>query len=379
MKWNWPPLQRCRKRGRRAEEGRAADGHQPMAIEVAPAKRTKRGRTKRSASKALLTELFESAQELTEQAYAESSQRVVKTALRAFVEFDEIYADERQAIVRPAFHGDGAASLHNELTLMLFAAWLLHHGLAVTTITCYVSLVRTNLGVRMGFAITDKGMELRLPRMLKGLRRMHKVIRRKRLGWRARYERQLQSLLGRPACLASWTQAALRRTLRQGLMRGADCLPEKNFDKARHATLDDLKFFAEPRPHLRMTVQPAKKSEQQGKSEYVYLPEGDGVTDAYTAIIEMLKAREVKWGDEPGDTPLFVFDSGAHYKVAHARALFKMSGKAIGIDPNELGAQSARIGGATDSFNAKGTPAELQIMGRWVRSRIEPPSPTRAC
>ena len=336
--------------------------------------RARRGRApKRRASRALMSELMDTTRELVENAYAESSKRTVRTAMRAFAEFDQCYAAERESLVYPRFSGDTAASLHNETTFMLFAAWLLYHGLASTSITTYVSLARTNLGASLGFQLTDKSLEIRLPRMLKGLRRLHKRMRKKRLGWRARYERLLRELIGPPTTLAAWTQLALRTTLRQGLMRGADCLPETTFLPARHATLADLTWYDAPRPHVRMLVQPAKKSEQQGKTEFIYLPQGDGVTDAYSALANMLHARRAKWGAEQDDAPLFVFDTGAVYKVAHARGLFKKSGAAIGIAEGELGAQSGRIGGATDSFNAKGTPAELQISGRWVRARLPAP------
>ena len=61
--------------------------------------------------------------------------------------------------------------------------------------------------------------------MLKGMRRTHRRLRKKRLGWRALYERKLQAAKGAPKGKEGWAEAAIRRTLRQGLLRGADCLP----------------------------------------------------------------------------------------------------------------------------------------------------------
>ena len=56
--------------------------------------------------------------------------------------------------------------------------------------------------------------------------------------------------------------------------------------------------------------------------------------------------------------------TGQGWTVEQVRKLFKLSGKAIGIDPQELGAHSGRIGGATDLFAEKADAVMLQIQGR---------------
>jgi hypothetical protein len=307
-------------------------------------------------------------------AYAKSSVKVAKTALRAFREFESVYGLERPLMLRaPGFYGDMEASLHNELSMCMFAAWLHDHGLAPSTIGTYVSLAKTNLAVGFGWALTVKEMELRLPRLLKGIRRQTKRMRKKRLGWRARYERMLDDTIGKPSDLEGCTQKAIRCVLRQGLLRGADCMPDgPQFETARHATIGDVSFHEHPSPHASFLVQPAKKSEQQGKTEYVFLPKGDGVTDAYTALRGMLKWRVEAFGEEDEDAPLFCFDDGKHFQVRHVRALFKASGDMIGVDSSQLGAQSARIGGATDLMVTNCSPVMLQVSGRWVRARTPP-------
>ena len=63
--------------------------------------------------------------------------------------------------------------------------------------------------------------------------------------------------------------------------------------------------------------------------------------------------------------PLFVHTNGEAWTVPQTRGLFKASGAAIGIDTKHLGAQSGRIGGATDLFSVDASPAMLQICGRW--------------
>jgi hypothetical protein len=335
-------------------------------------RKRKGGKRKRKATHALLDELLAHAQELTLNAYAKNSVKAVKTALRAVKEFEGVYAIERpRMFIAPRYYGDMEASLHNELSICLFAAWLFDHGLAPNTIGTYVSLAKTNLSVGFGWALTVKEMELRLPRMLKGIRRQAKRCRKKRLGWRARYEVMLMEILGPPKGLEGWTQKAVRNVLRQGLLRGADSMPDcANFEVERHSTLGDLEFHSTPSPHASLLVLPAKKSEQQGKTEYVFFPEGDGITDAYTALKRMIACRQRIFGDESSDAPLFCFEDGSFYQVRHVRALFKESGKLIDVDPGELGAQSARAGGATDLMAVNCSPAMLQISGRWVRLGI---------
>ena len=334
----------------------------------------KGGKKKRKASHALMSELIETAQELTMNAYAKSSVKVAKTALRAFREFEGVYILERpQVLIEPKYYGDMTASLHNELSMCMFAAWLHDHGLAPSTIGTYVSLAKTNLAVGYGWALTVKEMELRLPRLLKGIRRQTKRLRKKRLGWRARYERMLEEAIGKPSDLEGCTQKAVRCVLRQGLMRGADCMPDGPvFETARHATLGDVCFHEHPSTHASLLVQPAKKSEQQGKTEYVFFPKGDGITDAYTALKRMLAMRVEAFGDEDEDEPLFCFNDGKHFQVRHVRALFKASGDMIDVDSSQLGAQSARIGGATDLMVTDCSPVMLQVSGRWVRAHAVP-------
>ena len=338
---------------------------------------TRKGKRKRSSTTPQVEELLATISKHIANAYAEGSKRVIKSALTAFSDFEEAYP-ERQALIEPEYAGDPVAALNNEMSLMMFAAWMVHQGLAMSTVSTYLSLTKTNLSVTFGWALTCKEMEMRLPRMLKGMRRTHRRLRKKRLGWRALYERKLQAAKGAPKGREQWSEAAVRRTLRQGLLRGADCLPNTaaGFDTEVHSTTADVEHFDAPQPHYKLTVLPAKKSEQQAKSEIVLLPKGDGVTDAYTALAHIIGKRGI--GERGSDEPLFVHDDGEPWLIGEVRALFKRSGAAIGIKQSELGAQSGRIGGATDMFAQGATPAMLQMSGRWDSvSRNSNPGRTR--
>ena len=335
---------------------------------------------KRGASTATIEELKRQARGHVGNAYAPGSNKTVKTALNAFGEFSVVYKDERpEMLMQPRYYGDMKASIHNELSLILFASWLHDSGLAPSTISTYVSLCKTNLAVGLGWALTVGELELRLPRLLKGLRRMQKKTRKKRVGWRARYERLLYEAMGAPTTLDGHTQKALRCTLRAGLLRAADILPDASFDPELNSTMGDLVFLEKPsrgsgppRRYARLTVLPAKKSERQGKTEHVYFPQGDGVVDAYTALWNMVCERKARFGDEPDNAPLFLLPQQTPYQTRHACALFKSSGERIGIEVKWLGAHSGRIGGATDHFSADTPAALLQNVGRWVRAPRTP-------
>ena len=332
-------------------------------------------RRKRATVQPTAEQLAATIAELAAAAYAPSSQRAIKAAMGAWRDFEAVMREERpDLLLAPRFAGDMEASLHNETSLMMFAAWMLKQGLAASTVGTYLSLVKTNLGTTFGWALTCKELEMRLPKLLKGIRRMHKRIRKKRLGWRAVYERDLHKLIGQPANPEARTQKAIRCTLRQGLLRGADVVPERValFDAERHSMVSDLEHFPASehfeQPHFRLRVLPAKKGEQQGKDEFVYLPKGNGVTDAYTAIMGMREDRRAA-GTWQAGMPLWLKAGGETWVVAEVRALYKASGKALGIATKHLGAHCGRIGGATDLF-AEGCDAVLlQMQGRWYAAR----------
>ena len=329
-----------------------------------------RGRKRKRGPKRSLDELFEMAGELTSESWAEGSKKVIKVARRNLAEWCEEHADERPvAFMEPLFHGDMRAGLHNETTLILWACSLWDANLAPSTVSTYVSMAKSSLTVDLGFVLTPKEMQVRLPRLFKAMRKLRRRIRKKRLGWRARYMRVLRSVWGVFAGLAGATQEGLLNGARQGLLRGADFLPAKaaEFDTERHACVRDVERMQQPRKHLRWKVQPAKKAEQgYGKSEFVLLPEGDGVTDAYTSICRMLDLRErLNKGPLDPRAPLFVGEGGKAVTKGELGSLFKQAALAIGIDPSDMDTHSGRIGGATDLFSTDCPGVLLQMSGRW--------------
>ena len=313
-------------------------------------------------------ELLHKAFELIRLAWSASTEGKARTALRRLEGYLEQYN------IQDPFHmtlGDPAASLHNELTIIGWVVSMVEDGLSHGSISSYVSLAKTALGVRLGWSLTAKDSEVRLPRLLKGiLRRQPANARKRRLGWRAEMMRKLRRKMGLPTGIEGTGADVVLNLSRQGLFRGADFLPPTKaaFRPALYPTVGDWqKREVDGRVFGQGLVRPAKRGEQQPKCEIFHMPKGDGIVDAYSSIERHLAARLEASGQvalDP-DAPLIVHADGSAWTVKEMRTLMRNSGAAIGIDPKELGAHSARIGGATDHF-ASGCPSGvIQILGRW--------------
>ena len=155
----------------------------------------------------------------------------LQTALRHLSRFERaVRASRPKLFVVPKEAGSQAALLHNEWSLVLFVEWLARWRsprtrtlLAVDTVSEYVSMVKQELSVLFGFAIT--GVPTRLPAVIKGLRRERpKKDRRKRRGirrahLRAAWRKSEEIRSDTPAAVNRWAAAA---TAWQGLCRGGE-------------------------------------------------------------------------------------------------------------------------------------------------------------
>ena len=378
--------------GGRGGEGRGGTGALPTAgigeaqsgwgwLEGLRAERAagapQRGRKpKRKEVQSSMESIMGLARQLVEGAYAASTQKVAKSAARAFLDFEQVARAHRPVpFLEPEYAGDLKAYLHNEMTLILWAAWMLDQGLAPGTIGSYVSLFKTSMAVSTGWALTSKESEVRLPRLMRAIRRTRKNLRRRRLGWRSAYMRRLRAAVGAPRGWEACTDDAVLNTLRQGLLRAADVVPESasDFDQTRHATVGDLEEILGERRHLRFMVQPAKKSEQHGKIDAVLLPVGDGVTDAYSSLRRMLAERRAR---APGgvlneDEPLFAHANGTSYTRSQVRCLFKSAAAAIGMESKDFGGHSC----ARSDRTRPSMPHALSLLsmrGGWLRAAPPP-------
>ena len=358
----------------------------PVAVPRLRTARGRRGRRPRYATQEehlRYSELVEEAEVMCATHYEPSSAKVAESARRCLEAFLDRYEDERPDM----FWGPGEqglswrASLHNEISLMLWAAWMVSVGLAASTTETYLSLARTTLEMEIGWKLTIPGMQVRLPKMMRRLRKMHKTVRRKRLGWRAAHHRAWRAVVGavdsEPVALAD----AVLCTAREGLARIAELCPAQaaHFDASRLPTIEDVTFHATPEPHLILWLLPAKKPPGQVHKMPVPLPEASGEeAGAFAAIVRMLQMRQRAAGwrgpvfDDDGAVnflpraaPLFAhFASGAAVTKVEAVDMFQAAAVAIGLE-GTVGGHSGRIGGATDHFAMETPPPVLQICGRW--------------
>ena len=194
---------------------------------------------------------------------------------------------------------DLQTSLHNEVTFMCFARWMLEGGLAASTVTTYLSLTRSSLEAELGFKLLS-GNETRLPRMMRALRRMFAQVRSRRRGWRASHQRSLAAAMyGALVTDLVATQLAVMCVAREALARAAELGPQQagDWDPTCFPTVGDVSWGvdADGRFAILMLL-PATKAPGQNAKRPVYLPEGDGEVDAYTILRRMLDRR----GTRPG-------------------------------------------------------------------------------
>ena len=213
---------------------------------------------------------------------------------------------------------------------------------------------------------------MRLPKMLRAIRRLHGGVRRQRRGWRAHHMVSLRAILGDSVSHGDLVDEVLLNGMRAGMLRGAEVGPAKAsaFDGTRDPVWKDVTFESLPEPHMIWMVYPAKKAAGCTAKVPILFPADTGPCSTYMSMQRMRSARlELEGGHVNEDAPLLVshWVRGVATAVTtqHARSTFKRAARAIGMDPRLVGAHSGRIGGATDHF-AQGTPPiEIQVLGRW--------------
>ena len=362
----------------------------PAAVPRLRTERSRRGRKPRYMTqerRAAYSGLVEEAEQMCAAHYELSSQATAESARRCFEFFIDEYKEERPDMFwGPADLGlSWKASLHNEISLMIWATWMVRIGLAPSTVTTYMSLVRTTIEAELGWRLTLSEFQLRLPKLLRRLRKMYATVRKKRLGWRAEHHRKWRRLVGYPTTEPLLLADAVMCVAREGLARIAELAPAHadEFDEQKHPTIGDLSL-QEPRRegdlrHMVLWMLPAKKAPGKAHKMPVPLPEASGgEVGAFSALARMLRARQVAAGWHgalfdadgavaglPADAPLFARSaSGASLTKAEMVDFFAKAAALLGLE-GKVSGHSGRIGGATDHFAEETPPAVLQICGRW--------------
>lgn len=356
----------------------------PISLPRLSAKTSRRGRRPRYVSRTRVEyhELVSEVEELCAGGLAISTQRAAASARRCFEYFLDDYKYERPDMFwAPNEEGTLSmrASMHNEISLMTWCAWMIRAGLKPSTVTSYLSLARSTVESELGFRLVNRDLSLRMPRMLRRLRRMYGTVRRKRLGWRAYHHRRWRRKLGVSLRQMSDKQLMAHATTaaaREGLTRTCELAPDREggFDERVHPSVGDVSYHVTPRPHIVLQLLPAKKSPGSVAKMPVPFPQAVGEeVGAFHAIVELLRRRTGlahpfdKSGAVAGvaaSEPLFAGVSGRVTTAGAIVGFFQEAATLIGLQ-GEVSGHSGRIGGATDHFARETPPAILQICGRW--------------
>jgi hypothetical protein len=213
------------------------------------------------------------------------------------------------------------------------------------------------------------GMKLsRLPAMLKGLRRVYgEAGRAVRRGVAPQALQRAMDLCLNPEDVEHANiRAALSLGL-QGLLRGAEFTVEGAFNASRDLTRADIVSLSAER--LVVMMRPCKNMHHlSGKTVPLIIGAGGTYVDAVREMRNLLAIDPVP-ASEAGSTPLFRMGHAPAarkpLRVGDVRDWVKTLMVSIHERPEEYGAHSLRIGGATALFAAGANPTIIRTMGRW--------------
>ena len=266
--------------------------------------------------------------------------------------------------------GDLAVLAHNEWTICLWAVDLATRPslktkrlLQTSTIEQRISLFKGLLSHRYGFQIV--GEAPRLSNLIKDMRAKDPLngVRRKRRALRHRHLKRVWKRCAevRRSSFESVNQWAALTTAHHVLARGGELGTIARSDLSFHRKARSGKCYAI------LWIRPLKKRAGQAQPKIPQLiGECDAAADtsAYAALRRLADAPI--WQNEPESTPLFRSKPGKAMTTGYFRAVVRKIAKLAGFNPKEFGAQSARIGGATDlAATGKASQLLLQAKGRW--------------
>ena len=295
--------------------------------------------------------------DMLQQATTLSTKKALATALRHFDSFLSA-ASDRKPLVTPRYTGDIQATLYNEETFMLFAAYLATtpskrknsralKPRTADTILNYVASVRSHLAALNGFLLTS---ELpRWKRFVRGLRRDFSTNRRLSAGFRA--VNLKRAFPGRPPVMRTVFEVNVWALLATGwhvLARPKEL---------QLLTRADLSFETTPRHHAVIMLSHAckKKPGQQKVPVMIAAADGSGA-DALQALVALVHLDPVLPRDA-ASTPLFRDGNGRPFTPTATAALVRHAAAKAGVpNPRDFGGRSLRVGGATD-LHATGVPA----------------------
>lgn len=250
-------------------------------------------------------------------------------------------------------------------------------GLQANTIETYISLLKGYLNFNYDFELMDRAPRLR--GLMKSLKAQGQGsgVRRKRRALRRRHLRRMWSRLPhvRSTSPNAVNEHALLVVAWHVLARGGELAPAQKVWSARsHPSRADLSFHTSPSlgDHAILWLRPLKKRTAGTAAkvpQVIASYDGHG-SDAFAALQRLVQFDPVG-ALPPEAVPLFRVHEASgqsrHLRVKDMRRLIRTRVQELGYEqPEEWGAHSCRIGGATDLVAAGDvSPLLLQAKGRW--------------
>ena len=298
---------------------------------------------------------------------ADGSMGARKTGVRKWRSF---CASEGTTAARPMSEGAPLASkLQEEWLCMRFVAALVSEdGVLPNTAAGYFGQVQGWHAKEYGVKLAA-GMKLsRMPAMLKGLRRtIGEQGRAVRRGVAPQALRRAMDLCLDPSNVEHANIRAALSLALQGLLRGAEFTADGAFDRGRDLTRADVVCLTDER--LVLLMRPCKNMHHlRGKTVPLIIGAGGEYIDAVAEMRNLFRVDPVARADA-ASTPLFRVGNTAGERkpltTTHVRSWVKALMVSVGENPEQFGAHSLRIGGATALFAAGAEPTIIRTMGRW--------------
>ena len=254
--------------------------------------------------------------------------------------------------------------LEEEWLVMRFVCDLVEsRGIRPKTASAYFGAAQS-WHLRLNGIKLAAGIKLeRLTQMLKGLRRLHGDASRKvRRGLRAKDLRVAMDMLLNPEVPEHANMRAALATAFQGLLRGAEFTSDR-FNPETDLARGDVAALSASR--LVLMMRPSKNMNHlKGKTVPLVIGAGGAYIDAVAEVRNMLNVDKSAAG-AASTTPLFRGADGQALTGERMRLWIQAAMHRLGLQPEQFGLHSLRIGGATALFAAGADPLIIRTMGRW--------------
>ena len=288
--------------------------------------------------------------------------------MRSFARFAR-RVPTRELFVRPKVAGDLSALAHNEWTLCLWAMMLCSDISVKTKATLKASTIEQRLSLFKGLVSHRYGFQIagdspRLSALVKSIKQGDARMgeRRKRRGIRHRHLKKAWRSFAwvRKETFLQLNKWAALTTARHVLARGGELAGVQRKDLTFHINAAGKRYAI-------LRLRPLKKAAgvlQPKVPQIIAEFEGGRDACAYAALRRLAEADI--WDDEPDEQPLFRTKPNRAMSTGTYRTTVRELARALGINPKQVGAQSTRIGGATDlAGTGQASQLLLQAKGRW--------------